>query len=89
MSHECHISHCNIETKPELLFCIDHWNMVPNNMKDLVYKYYTPGQCNDLKKIKREWVKVAQNAHIYVRWLSTGSTEEEALAKIPYPEENK
>ena len=84
--HKCHIGHCNVKTKPELLFCRKHWAMVPQKMKDQVWEFYKEGQCNT-KRPSRNWVMAAANARVYVTWRDRdGISHDEALEKIPYPD---
>jgi len=68
MAHKCHIGGCEVSTKPTLLFCREHWAMVPNDMQSKVYEHYTPGQCSG-GKIKREWIQAAMAARIHVEKL--------------------
>lgn len=47
MTHTCHIPHCSMAVKPELLMCLMHWRLVPRPLQREVWRYYRPGQCND------------------------------------------
>jgi hypothetical protein len=44
MTHTCHAKRCNKSCAPRYLMCRDHWNMVPHELQQLVYKTYRPSQ---------------------------------------------
>jgi len=44
MSHRCHAVGCNTLVQPKFLMCGKHWSLVPNILKDRVWKTYRPGQ---------------------------------------------
>jgi len=62
MSHKCHAKECNKYCHPTKLMCLSCWNKVSYITQHLVYKYYTPGQCNDISLIKKEWLSAAKQA---------------------------
>lgn len=44
IGHYCHAIDCDEEVPPAILMCKRHWYMVPKEIRDLVWKYYVPGQ---------------------------------------------
>ena len=66
--HRCHIGGCEVDTKPTMLFCRDHWRMVPFKMQQEVYKHYKTGQCYG-GKISRDWIMAARDARLFVEKL--------------------
>jgi hypothetical protein len=64
--HHCHAMACKAECPPERLFCLKHWRMTPKAIQKEVWKYYTPGQCNDIRKIKWEWFWASEQAFVAV-----------------------
>lgn len=62
MSHRCHAKGCNKYCSPTKLMCFSCWSKVSYKTQQLVYKYYTPGQCNNISLIKMEWLRAAKQA---------------------------
>lgn len=44
MTHACHATGCKRLVPPKLLFCIEHWRMVPYSLQQEVWATYVPGQ---------------------------------------------
>lgn len=42
--HKCHAARCKRTVQPRLLFCPQHWGMLPAELRELVRKAYRPGQ---------------------------------------------
>jgi hypothetical protein len=61
MKHTCHAIGCEEEVKPEKLMCLNHWRMVPDELKVQVYQAYVVGQCRT-KKPSRLYLEVARRA---------------------------
>lgn len=80
MSHHCHAIGCKTTCKPEFLMCPPCWRQVPKRMQYQVYKYYRPGQCDDMQ-ISREWLIAADTAIAHVA-VKNGFMSEEQAAKM-------
>lgn len=48
MSHTCHAIGCDVKTPREMFMCRRHWYMVPRALRTRIWKYYRPGQCDDM-----------------------------------------
>jgi hypothetical protein len=44
MKHHCHWPGCTIETPASLHMCKSHWYTLPKHLRDLIWRYYVPGQ---------------------------------------------
>jgi hypothetical protein len=44
MNHACHAEGCEEEIPPRMHMCLRHWRMVPEIVRQLVWKHYRPGQ---------------------------------------------
>ncbi len=44
MNHQCHAVGCTAEVPPKMHMCLKHWRMVPEPVKNLIWKHYRPGQ---------------------------------------------
>jgi len=64
--HRCHVPDCDVETRPEMLMCKKHWNLVPLQLRLWVNRTYRDGQCND-KKVSKEWLTASRRAIDSVR----------------------
>lgn len=47
--HHCHATGCKLIVPPEWFLCRHHWVQLPQKLKDLIWKHYRPGQCDDMK----------------------------------------
>lgn len=45
--HECHAAGCTVEVPPRMLMCKRHWWMVRQDVRELVWQLYRPGQERD------------------------------------------
>lgn len=63
--HRCHAKGCPVPCAPELLMCSRHWNMVPFDLQQQVWRTYRPGQCDD-KQPSAEWHVAADKAIAHV-----------------------
>lgn len=61
LEHYCHAFNCGVAVKPEMLMCYKHWRMVPKDIQQKVWRYYRPGQCDDMN-ISKEWLSAADEA---------------------------
>lgn len=64
--HACHAVGCQTVVPPEQLMCRPHWFRVPLGVRKRVMLSYTPGQCQDTKRIKQSWVLAARQAIEFV-----------------------
>lgn len=81
MSHHCHAVGCPTYCKPELLMCFRHWRMVPKHLQKLVWEFYRPGQCNDMR-ISREWHLSATRAINAVALKEGILTKKQAIRRL-------
>jgi hypothetical protein len=61
MSHSCHAINCNKNVPPEMFMCKKHWYMVPKHLRDSVWAFYRPGQCDDFN-ISAGYAEAAKDA---------------------------
>lgn len=59
--HVCHAYGCTTPVPPKMLMCPPHWRMVPQALKNAVWRYYRPGQEID-KKPSRQYLAAASAA---------------------------
>ena len=74
-AHTCHARGCTTEVRPELLFCLKHWRMVPRDLQRQVWATYRVGQCAD-KRPSREWLDAADAAIFAVARLEEEKKEQ-------------
>lgn len=80
VSHLCHAIGCSLEVPPKLLMCARHWFMLPENMRQNVWRAYRAGQEVD-KRPSSEYLAVAQRAIAWVEvWEAKLAREREAAA---------
>lgn len=63
--HHCHATGCTTAVPPEMFMCRKHWWSLPKRMRDNIWKYYRPGQCNDWN-ISHEYAEAAKEAVRYI-----------------------
>jgi hypothetical protein len=56
---------------PEMLMCPRHWNMVPFDLQQEVWRTYRHGQCDDMNP-SREWHESADKAIAHVHRIESG-----------------
>lgn len=61
MSHQCHATGCDVAVPPEMFMCKKHWYQLPKILRDDIWRYYRPGQCDDWK-ISHAYVQAAKRA---------------------------
>lgn len=44
MTHHCHWPGCKTIVPPKLHMCARHWYTLPKHLRDLIWRYYVPGQ---------------------------------------------
>jgi len=44
VSHACHANGCTEEIPPRLFMCLKHWHLVPQRLRDTIWREYVPGQ---------------------------------------------
>ncbi len=64
--HTCHHPNCNIPVPPKMLACRGHWFMLPQELKDRVWKTYRPGQEKD-KQPSQAYMDVIAQVQQYWR----------------------
>lgn len=74
MAHNCHAIGCNIETRPALLMCLNHWRLVPDFCKRQINKTYRRGQEID-KRPSKEYLQAAKRAVIAVAQIEGKPTD--------------
>lgn len=65
MDHTCHAERCTVEVHPKLFMCKRHWNMLPNQMRRLIWSTYRSGQEID-KTPSKKYMEVTRAA---IDWL--------------------
>ena len=58
IAHHCHARGCKKVILPGVFMCRPHWEIVPDPLKDEIWRTYRPGQEVD-KKPSREYVMAA------------------------------
>lgn len=43
-SHTCHARHCTTGIPPKMFMCKQHWEMLPKDMRDMIWSLYRTGQ---------------------------------------------
>lgn len=79
MSHTCHAYGCTKVVPPRLFLCAKHWYMLPQEMRDAVWREYREGQ-EVRKDPTSAYLRVADEA---IAWLR--QREEEIAAQPPAP----
>lgn len=59
--HHCHATACTTACAPEMLMCRRHWYMVPQVVRNAVWRHYRDGQCDD-KQPSDLWHQAADAA---------------------------
>jgi hypothetical protein len=63
--HTCHWPGCQVEVKPRLWGCRDHWFVLPKRLRDAIWESYVPGQ--EITKTPSEaYIKAARDVQ---RWI--------------------
>lgn len=65
--HECHWPGCNKQVPPAMWGCKKHWFMLPQAMRNRIWRAYRPGQEVDGSP-SREYVDAARDVQ---RWIKT------------------
>lgn len=45
--HRCHALGCERKVPPSLFMCKSHWALVPQHLKNAIWRFYRPGQERD------------------------------------------
>lgn len=53
MSHHCHAHECDKPVPPRMFMCKPHWNALPKNVQDAIWREYRPGQERDKRPSNR------------------------------------
>lgn len=77
MQHLCHAIGCSNRVPPKFLMCGPHWFMVPIMIRRDVWRWYKPGQEDNLNP-RQEWIDAAKKAINHVAQLE---------GKQPLPED--
>ncbi len=67
MHHKCDITGCKVTTTARVLFCPEHWQMVPDYMKSEILEHYKAGQA-ERGRYSEEWFYAVQNAVRFVEF---------------------
>ena len=57
--HLCHAIDCWLPVPPRMLFCIDHWKMLPKSAQSVIWREYRAGQERDKRPSARYLVAQA------------------------------
>lgn len=52
MSHHCHATECKVEVPPEMFMCRKHWFSLSGRLRNLIWRTYREGQCDDMNPSK-------------------------------------
>lgn len=80
-NHHCHAVGCETHCKPEHLMCFAHWRMVPDIIQRAVYRYYRPGQCDDMRP-SENWHRAADAAIAAVAVIEMKPVRQKQLAEL-------
>lgn len=64
--HHCHWPGCSKEVPPAMWGCKKHWFMLPKNLRDEIWKAYTPGQ-EITKQPSLRYLKIAQRVQKWIK----------------------
>jgi len=64
--HTCHWPGCNVQIPPKLWGCKSHWYMLPENLRNKIWKTYRPGQ-ELTKDPSIEYITVAKEVQEWIR----------------------
>ena len=79
MSHHCHARGCEANVPPRMLMCLRHWRMVPQQLKQAVYRLYVPGQ--EVRKDPTRGYLAAADAACKAVWKKEATKRKKAAAK--------
>lgn len=65
LDHHCHATKCPQNVPREMWGCKKHWFMISKSTRNEIWKYYRPGQCDDLNPSK-EYLLAARKGVIEV-----------------------
>jgi hypothetical protein len=64
--HHCHWPGCEKEVPPAMWGCREHWFTLPKRLRDMIWRYYRPGQ----EKDKRPSKQYLQAATFVQNWIT-------------------
>jgi hypothetical protein len=73
MTHHCHWPTCFVEVPPAMWGCKKHWFMLPQNIRNAIWKAYRPGQ-EITKTPSRAYIYAAQSAQEWIKSHESYST---------------
>lgn len=79
--HTCHAIGCGEYCRPEHLMCRKHWSAVPDIIQRAVYRFYRPGQCDDMSPSEK-WHQAADAAIASVAVLEGKPVRAKQLAEL-------
>lgn len=65
MNHTCHCPGCGKPVPPKLWGCKAHWDALPQQLRDLIWSTYVPGQ-EITKKPSREYLAAAITVQAWI-----------------------
>ena len=65
MSHHCHATNCKIRVPPEMFMCKRHWFSLPKHMRDLIWRTYRVGQCDDMNP-SNSYCQIARSCVVFI-----------------------
>lgn len=66
MSHHCHWPGCKRGVPPKMWGCAKHWYMLPQNLRNEIWRTYTPGQ-EITKTPSKEYIKAALAVQAWIK----------------------
>lgn len=69
MEHHCHASRCRSIVPPAMFMCKKHWFMLPQAMRDAVWREYRPGQEERKVQVSAAYLLVTEEAENYIATL--------------------
>lgn len=65
INHHCHWPGCGTQVPPKLWGCKKHWYMLPESLRNAIWREYVPGQ-EVSKNPSRAYVAVARQAREWI-----------------------
>ncbi len=63
--HHCHWIGCKVQVPPKMYACRRHWYMLPESIRNEIWRYYRPGQ-EVTKDPSRAYIEAARMAEKWI-----------------------
>jgi len=73
--HACHWPGCTRQVPPAMWGCYTHWKMLPQRIREDLWRAYTPGQEVGSAQVSNEYLVAAQSAQRWIAAIAAGRGE--------------